>query len=234
MQGFVKAFPQEDDRVCLEQTRKKGVKQFLIDIASEKNKLPEANVQKVTEDRGNKPSGPVNPLPSVISFIKTLTYSYEDGRVLVQKSKNDDECKLQFLLLNPADKFRTVIEDARAVRSLLRSVARYVIFMSVDAITGASSRNAAIVSKLQVIVAGGTMKPVADFRKRLFINAGADGDRIVEFCCDHIIPAENILPIIVTAGLRKELLLFNYSNRSSMVIYDYRFSMICYKVKFRR
>lgn len=68
-----------------------------------------------------------------------------------------------------------------------------------------------------MIVAGGTMKPVTDFRKRLFINAGADNNRIVEFCCDHIISAENILPIIVTTGLKKEPLLFNYNNRSSMV-----------------
>lgn len=69
----------------------------------------------------------------------------------------------------------------------------------------------------QVIVAGGTMKPNTEFRDRLFTSAGAASDRIVEFSCDHIIPPENILPIIVTKGPQREPLLFNYENRLSLV-----------------
>lgn len=61
------------------------------------------------------------------------------------------------------------------------------------------------------------MKPNAEFRDRLFVGAGAAPDRIVEFSCDHIIPSENILPIILTKGPRHEPLLFNYENRLSMV-----------------
>ncbi|XP_060530615.1 ATP-dependent DNA helicase DDX11 [Cylas formicarius] len=67
-----------------------------------------------------------------------------------------------------------------------------------------------------VIVAGGTMKPNSEFRDQLFINAGAQSNRIVEFSCDHIIPANNILPIILTNGANQEDLLFNYTNRMSM------------------
>lgn len=62
------------------------------------------------------------------------------------------------------------------------------------------------------------MKPIAEFRDRLFIGSGATSDRIVEFSCDHIIPAENILPIAVTKGLKQEKLLFNFNNRMSMVM----------------
>lgn len=61
------------------------------------------------------------------------------------------------------------------------------------------------------------MKPNAEFRDRLFIGAGAAAARIIEFSCDHIIPPENILPIAVTKGLNNEKLLFNFTNRMSMV-----------------
>ncbi|KAK5643588.1 hypothetical protein RI129_007433 [Pyrocoelia pectoralis] len=67
-----------------------------------------------------------------------------------------------------------------------------------------------------VVVAGGTMKPVSEFKTRLFLGAGASSDRIVEFSCDHIIPPENILPLVVTRGLQGEKLLFNFENRFSM------------------
>lgn len=66
-------------------------------------------------------------------------------------------------------------------------------------------------------MAGGTMKPNAEFRDRLFKVAGAAPDRIVEFSCDHIIPPENILPIILTHGPQKQPLLFNFENRLSLV-----------------
>lgn len=61
------------------------------------------------------------------------------------------------------------------------------------------------------------MKPINEFKERLFLNAGADINRVVVFSCDHIIPKENILPIIVTKGVKNESLRFNYENRLSMV-----------------
>ncbi|KAJ3659284.1 hypothetical protein Zmor_010980 [Zophobas morio] len=67
-----------------------------------------------------------------------------------------------------------------------------------------------------VIVAGGTMKPSGEFKNRLYINSGAPLERIVEFSCDHIIPPENILPIIITEGPNKEKLIFNYEQRMTM------------------
>ncbi|XP_056637299.1 putative ATP-dependent RNA helicase DDX11-like protein 8 isoform X3 [Diorhabda sublineata] len=68
----------------------------------------------------------------------------------------------------------------------------------------------------KIIVAGGTMQPISEFRDRLFINAGADPDRILEFSCDHIVPPDHILPIIVTKGQKNENLLFNFENRMLM------------------
>lgn len=64
------------------------------------------------------------------------------------------------------------------------------------------------------------MKPISEFRKRLFEKAGAPPERIVEFSCDHVIPSENILTIIMSKSRKNENLLFNYDNRYSMVLFS--------------
>ncbi|XP_063165285.1 ATP-dependent DNA helicase DDX11 [Candoia aspera] len=64
-----------------------------------------------------------------------------------------------------------------------------------------------------VIIAGGTMQPVADFREQLFLGAGVDADRIKEFSCGHVIPPDNILPIILCSGPSNQLLEFTYEKR---------------------
>lgn len=51
-----------------------------------------------------------------------------------------------------------------------------------------------------VVLAGGTMKPTEEFRQQLFLGAGARQDRVQEFCCGHVVPQDNILPVAVTAG----------------------------------
>lgn len=61
------------------------------------------------------------------------------------------------------------------------------------------------------------MKPNTEFRDRLFKAAGVLAERIVEFSCDHIIPPENILPIILTQGPQGVPFLFNFENRLSLV-----------------
>lgn len=162
---------------------KKGVKDFLLSIENKKNNNKASEV-KVETKNDTKPTVPPisNPLLGVISFLESLTYSYEDGRILFVKNVDKLQCKLQFLLLNPSSNFSDLINEARSV-----------------------------------IVAGGTMKPISEFRDRLFVNSGAPIERIIEFSCDHIIPPENILPIIVTKGPNRENLLFNFDNRLSMV-----------------
>ncbi|XP_053832921.1 ATP-dependent DNA helicase DDX11 isoform X3 [Vidua macroura] len=64
-----------------------------------------------------------------------------------------------------------------------------------------------------VIIAGGTMQPVADFREQLLYRAGVDPARIVEFSCGHVIPPENILPIILCSGPSNQQLEFTYETR---------------------
>ncbi|XP_061866267.1 ATP-dependent DNA helicase DDX11 isoform X3 [Colius striatus] len=64
-----------------------------------------------------------------------------------------------------------------------------------------------------VIIAGGTMQPVSDFREQLLSRAGVGPARVVEFSCGHVIPPENILPIILCSGPSNQQLEFTYQMR---------------------
>jgi len=66
-----------------------------------------------------------------------------------------------------------------------------------------------------VIVAGGTMEPVSEFKDQLFNFDGINSDRIVHFSCGHVVPSENVLPLIMCAGPTGKQLGFSYQERST-------------------
>ncbi|KAM9377189.1 ATP-dependent DNA helicase DDX11 [Pholidichthys leucotaenia] len=71
-----------------------------------------------------------------------------------------------------------------------------------------------------VIIAGGTMQPVSDFKQELLFSAGVREERIVEFSCGHVIPPENILPLILCSGPSGQELDFTFQNRDSPRMMD--------------
>ncbi|XP_066541762.1 ATP-dependent DNA helicase DDX11 isoform X2 [Hoplias malabaricus] len=66
-----------------------------------------------------------------------------------------------------------------------------------------------------VIIAGGTMQPVADFKEQLLLSAGVSEERIAEFSCGHVIPPENILPMVLCTGPSGQELEFTYQTRDT-------------------
>ncbi|NXB78621.1 DDX11 helicase, partial [Donacobius atricapilla] len=78
-----------------------------------------------------------------------------------------------------------------------------------------------------VILAGGTMQPVAAFREELLCCAGVDPARIVEFSCGHVIPPENILPIILCSGPSNQQLEFTYQTRDLPQMMDETGRILC-------
>uniref|UniRef100_A0A8D0HC34 Helicase ATP-binding domain-containing protein n=1 Tax=Sphenodon punctatus TaxID=8508 RepID=A0A8D0HC34_SPHPU len=78
-----------------------------------------------------------------------------------------------------------------------------------------------------VIIAGGTMQPVADFREQLLASAGIGADRVVEFSCGHVIPPENILPIILCSGPSNQQLEFTYQKRDLPHLMDETGRILC-------
>lgn len=105
----------------MEQTKNsptQGAKHFLQSIENKsKNKLQNTSLSNTAAEEITKAASiPSNPLLSVISFLESLTYSYDDGRVLFLKNESKKCAKYQFLLLNPAVHFKEIVKDARAVR----------------------------------------------------------------------------------------------------------------------
>ncbi|NWX41849.1 DDX11 helicase, partial [Steatornis caripensis] len=78
-----------------------------------------------------------------------------------------------------------------------------------------------------VIIAGGTMQPVADFREQLLSCAGVDPARVMEFSCGHVIPPENILPLILCSGPSNQQLEFTYQTRDLPQMMDETGRILC-------
>ncbi|XP_047913880.2 ATP-dependent DNA helicase DDX11 isoform X2 [Anser cygnoides] len=78
-----------------------------------------------------------------------------------------------------------------------------------------------------VIIAGGTMQPVADFREQLLSCAGVDPARVMEFSCGHVIPPENILPIILCSGPSNQQLEFTFQTRDLPQMMDETGRILC-------
>ncbi|XP_012254721.2 ATP-dependent DNA helicase DDX11 isoform X2 [Athalia rosae] len=71
-----------------------------------------------------------------------------------------------------------------------------------------------------VVLAGGTMEPISEFKDQLFASAGADPKRIRTFTCGHVVSKDNILATVLTRGPSGTDLEFNYQNRDNKKILD--------------
>ncbi|KAH3840006.1 hypothetical protein DPMN_113447, partial [Dreissena polymorpha] len=78
-----------------------------------------------------------------------------------------------------------------------------------------------------VVVAGGTMQPVSEFRTQLFQAAGVEAGRILEYSCGHVIPGEQLLPIALTTGPTGIPLDFTFQNRSQNSLLDELGRLVC-------
>nr|XP_021484858.1 ATP-dependent DNA helicase DDX11-like [Meriones unguiculatus]XP_021484859.1 LOW QUALITY PROTEIN: ATP-dependent DNA helicase DDX11-like [Meriones unguiculatus] len=54
---------------------------------------------------------------------------------------------------------------------------------------------------------------VSDFREQLLACSGVEAERVVEFSCGHVIPPDNILPLIICSGPSNQQLEFTYQRR---------------------
>ncbi|XP_061061918.1 ATP-dependent DNA helicase DDX11 isoform X2 [Eubalaena glacialis] len=78
-----------------------------------------------------------------------------------------------------------------------------------------------------VVLAGGTMQPVSDFREQLLACAGVQAERVVEFSCGHVIPADNILPLVICSGPSNQQLEFTYQKRELPQMMDETGRILC-------
>lgn len=66
-----------------------------------------------------------------------------------------------------------------------------------------------------MIVSGGTMEPISEFKDQLFNFNGDNSDRIVHFSCGHVVPTHHILPLVLCSGPTGKQLDFSYQERSA-------------------
>ncbi|CAH4038213.1 unnamed protein product [Pieris brassicae] len=162
--------------------RKKSFKDFLSNMSKKKEDRVEEKEGK--EELKPVPSG-INQVPEIsagsglyalLDFLEMLCERSENGRVLVQYGEN---AQLKYILLNPAERFKDVVQQCRSV-----------------------------------VVAGGTMEPLSEFKSLLT----TDVVNIVK--CDHVVPSENVLGVCLSRGPGNVLLNFSYENRMSKALLD--------------
>ncbi|XP_023612503.1 LOW QUALITY PROTEIN: putative ATP-dependent RNA helicase DDX11-like protein 8 [Myotis lucifugus] len=78
-----------------------------------------------------------------------------------------------------------------------------------------------------VVIAGGTMQPVSDFREQLLTCAGVEAERLVEFSCGHVIPPDHILPLVLCSGPSNQQLEFTYLKRELPQMMDETGRILC-------
>jgi len=71
-----------------------------------------------------------------------------------------------------------------------------------------------------VIVAGGTMQPIDEFKQQLFTAAGAAESRIMHFSCDHVVPGDHLLPLVLSQGPTSTKLDFSFQYRDTTQVLD--------------
>ncbi|EAW21988.1 DNA helicase [Aspergillus fischeri NRRL 181] len=122
----------------------------------------------------DKPSSPV--LFLVQSFLLPLMNPSAEGRFFYLKFH--DDIQLKYMLLDPTNHFREIVEDARAV-----------------------------------ILAGGTMSPMSDYRNHLFSYIAPS--RLDTFSYGHVIPPENLIAHTLVNGVLGSEFDFTYDSRDS-------------------
>ncbi|XP_060086136.1 ATP-dependent DNA helicase DDX11-like [Ylistrum balloti] len=71
-----------------------------------------------------------------------------------------------------------------------------------------------------VIVAGGTMQPISEFKDQLFHSAGVHPTRLLEYSCGHVIPEDHLLALSLGSGPSGYKLDFTYQSRESRKLLD--------------
>ncbi|XP_057557746.1 ATP-dependent DNA helicase DDX11 isoform X2 [Hippopotamus amphibius kiboko] len=68
---------------------------------------------------------------------------------------------------------------------------------------------------------------VSDLREQLLACAGVAAERVVEFSCGHVIPPDNILPLVICSGPSNQQLEFTYQKRELPQMMDETGRILC-------
>ncbi|CAH1389750.1 unnamed protein product [Nezara viridula] len=159
----------------------------------------------------------LKPKPNAVGGIKGFLNSISKSIPVKEEPENETEQSSSqplSVILSLLENLTLNNKEGRIVVSISNTVGKSVIkFLLLEPAIAVTD----IISKARsVILAGGTMEPKGELKERLFIACGADPQRIMEFSCSHIIPPNQILPIVLTKGPTGKPLDFSYDSRSSL------------------
>ncbi|RZF35683.1 hypothetical protein LSTR_LSTR010004 [Laodelphax striatellus] len=189
LQGFVQNHDFSKEKVndaAKDESKTSGLQSFLKQIEASANKKKNSNPEPETPSKAEQPDG--KPSDGLASNAMPAVVSFL-------------EC-----LTNPSEDGRLIVTRGTSsqpgcIKFLLLNPASHFV----DVVREARS----------VVVAGGTMKPIAEFRDQLFAGAGANKDRILHFSCGHVVSPDRILPIVLTSGPTKQTFDFSFGSRDS-------------------
>lgn len=69
-----------------------------------------------------------------------------------------------------------------------------------------------------IVVAGGTMQPVEEFKQQLFYAAGIGPEKVHEYSCGHVIPSDHLLALAMKSGPLGVDLDFTFSSRENSAL----------------
>ncbi|KAE8348952.1 helicase C-terminal domain-containing protein [Aspergillus coremiiformis] len=134
----------------------------------------EYSKEQADRQADRKPSTPV--LFHIQSFLLPLMNLSVEGQLFYQKTRGD--IQLKYMLLDPMNQFREIVDDARAV-----------------------------------ILAGGTMSPMTDYKNYLF--SYVPSSRLDTFSYGHVTPPENLTAQVLGKGIIGTDLDFAFDTRDS-------------------
>ncbi|XP_015115982.1 ATP-dependent DNA helicase DDX11 [Diachasma alloeum] len=166
------------------------------------------------------PASSRNKREGVAAFLTLLKNGESLGEICEKTSKVNDNATDENILKSPLIKIVGFLESLKSAcadgrifvipgRTLGQGVIKFLLM------NPAAHFHDIVKEARSIILAGGTMEPISEFRDQLFIKAGAPLERIMTFSCDHVVPKENILTRILTKGPNNIPFEFNYQNRDN-------------------
>ncbi|XP_057557749.1 ATP-dependent DNA helicase DDX11 isoform X5 [Hippopotamus amphibius kiboko] len=197
-----------------EQPKLAGFQHFLQSLQPGVTAAPAAPAEE-GEDGAPRPA---SPLMHIEGFLTALTTANQDGRVILSRQGSLSQSSLKFLLLNPAVHFAQVVKECRAVVIAGGTMQPQNVFN--------------IFPCQQICIYSGqpdctSFRYVSDLREQLLACAGVAAERVVEFSCGHVIPPDNILPLVICSGPSNQQLEFTYQKRELPQMMDETGRILC-------
>jgi chromosome transmission fidelity protein 1 len=166
---------------------------------------------------------------ALANFLHSLLNCNDDGRIIVARQKpggQPEDAYIKFVMLCAEKTFSEVTYPCSICCLDTRDILFHVSIHKSFLLQVTEDAHA-------VIMAGGTLQPIEETRLRLFPSLLPSDIKF--FSCNHIVPAESILPIAVTRGPSGMTFDFSYGSRSSPtmvriphVIYPFPFATLVY------